>query len=97
MFNWLKKAFGTTKRVLGRVKSGIESGAKIFSKGKEMYSQAKNFASNLPVVGSMAKEIIGNAENYVNKEAKQRLGADFNDLNKVVSTAENVSRYLPRG
>lgn len=97
MFNWLKNAWGTTKRVLGKVKSGIESGAKIFNKGKEMYSKAKSFASNLPVVGQVAQELIGKAEEYANKEAKQRLGADFSDLNKAVSTAENVSRYLPRG
>ena len=97
MFSWLKKAFGTTKRVLGKVKSGIESGARLFSRGKEMYGQAKNFASNLPVVGQVAKELIGKAEDYANKEAKQRLGADFSDLNKVVGMAESTARYLPRG
>jgi len=97
MFGWLKRAFGTTKRVLGRVKSGIESGARLFSKGKEMYGQAKNFASNLPVVGQVAKELIGKAEDYANKEAKQRLGADFSDLNKAVGVAEGAARYLPRG
>jgi hypothetical protein len=97
MFNWVRKAYGVAKKVLGRVKSGVEGGAKIFSKGKELYSSAKNFASNLPVVGAVAKEMIGKAEEYANKEAKQRLGADFSDLNKGVATAERVASYLPRG
>jgi hypothetical protein len=97
MFNWIKKAWSGTKRVLGRVKAGVEHGAKLFSKGKELYSSAKNFASNLPVVGQVAKELIGKAEDYANKEAKQRLGADFSDLSKGVATAERVASYLPRG
>lgn len=97
MFNWIKKAYSGAKRVLGRVKSGVEHGAKIFTKGKEIYSSAKNFASTLPVVGAVAKELIGKAEDYANKEAKQRLGADFGDLNRAVSTAQMAATYLPRG
>jgi hypothetical protein len=97
MFNWIRKFYGHTKKVLGRVKSGIESGAKIFTRGKEIYANAKNFASNLPVVGQVAREVIGKAEDYANKEVKQRLGADFSDLNRAVSTAESAARYLPRG
>ena len=97
MFHWLKKAYSGARHFIGRVKSGVERGARIFSKGKEMYASAKNFASNLPVVGTMAREMIGKAEDYANKEVKQRLGADFSDLNKAVSTAESAARYLPRG
>jgi hypothetical protein len=97
MFNWVRKVYNGAKRVLGRVKSGVEHGAKLFTKGKEIYANAKNFASNLPVVGAVAKEMIGKAEDYANKEVKQRLGADFSDLNRAVSTAESAARYLPRG
>jgi hypothetical protein len=96
MFNWIKKAYSGAKHVLGRVKSGVESGAKIFNRGKEMYNRAKSFASNLPVVGAVAKELIGKAEDYANKEAKSRLGADFSDLSRGVATAERVAQYLPR-
>jgi hypothetical protein len=97
MFNWVRKFYSGAKRVLGRVKSGVEHGAKIFTRGKEIYANAKNFASNLPVVGQVAREVIGKAEEFANKEAKQRLGADFSDLNRAVSTAESAARYLPRG
>lgn len=97
MFNWLKKAWGATKHVLGRVKSGVESGAKLFNKGKEMYSGIKGFASNLPFVGAVASEMINKAESSANQYAKQKIGLDFKDINKAVSTAEGVAKYLPSG
>jgi len=95
MLSWLKKAWGVTKQVLGRVKSGVDSGARIFNKGKQLYTSAKEFASNLPFVGSVAKEMIGKAEGQVNQYAKEKIGLDFKDINKAVSTAEGVAKYLP--
>jgi hypothetical protein len=95
MFNWLRKAWGATKHILGKVKTGVESGAKIFNKGKQMYTSVKDFASNLPVVGAVAKEMIGKAEGQVNQYAKDKIGVDFKDINKAVSTAEGVAKYLP--
>ena len=97
MFNWLKKAWSSTKKVLGKVKSGVESGAKIYNRGKEIYTSAKNFASNLPVVGTVAGNAIADFENRANEAVKSRIGADFRDLNKAVSTAETVAKYLPSG
>lgn len=97
MLSWLKKAWGVTKMVLGKVKSGVETGARIFNKGKEMYSTAKNFASNLPVVGTVASNAINNFENKANTAVKSRIGVDFKDINKAVSTAETVAKYLPKG
>jgi hypothetical protein len=85
------------KRFLGKVKSGVEGGAKLFNRGKEVYSTIKNFASNLPVVGSMASEMIKKGESQANDYAKKNLGVNFGDLNKIVSTAEGVAKYLPRG
>ena len=97
MLSWLKKAWGVTKMVLGKVKSGVEGGARLFNKGKEMYSTAKNFASNLPVVGTVASNAINNFENKANTAVKNRIGVDFKDINKAVSTAETVAKYLPKG
>jgi hypothetical protein len=97
MWSWLKKAWGVTKMVLGKVKSGVEGGARLFNKGKEMYSNAKNFASNLPVVGTAASNAINKFENKANEAVKSRIGVDFKDINKAVSTAENVAKYLPKG
>jgi hypothetical protein len=95
MFNWLRKAWGTTKRVLGKVKSGVETGARIFNKGKQIYAGVKDIASNLPVVGAVASEMINKAENQANAYAKRNVGLDFKDINKAVSTAEKVAKYLP--
>jgi hypothetical protein len=97
MFQWLRKAYDMTKRVLGKVKSGVEGGARLFNKGKEMYTNAKNFATNLPVVGTVAGNAINKFENKANEAVKSRIGVDFKDLNKAVSTAETVAKYLPRG
>lgn len=97
MFNWLKKAYGKVKQVLGKVKSGVEGGVKLFNKGKEAYSNAKNFASNLPVVGSVANELIGKGEEVLNKYAKEKTGFNMEDVNRGVSTAEKYSKYLPSG
>jgi len=97
MFNWLRKAWGVTKHVLGRVKSGVETGAKLFNKGKELYSSAKGFASNLPFVGAAAKEMIGAGERRVNQAVRDKIGVDFGDLSKAVSTAEGVAKFLPSG
>ena len=97
MLSWLKKAWGVTKMVLGKVKTGVEGGARLFNKGKEMYKTAKDFASNLPVVGTAASNAINKFENRANEAVKSRVGMDFKDLNKAVSTSETVAKYLPRG
>jgi len=95
MFNWIRKALGMGKRVLGKVKSGIETGARIFNKGKEIYSNAKNFVTNLPVVGNLARDVIQKAETSANEMAKRNLGVNFNDVNQAVSRLETGARYLP--
>jgi hypothetical protein len=95
MFQWLRRAYQATKHVLGKVKSGVETGARLFNKGKELYSSAKGFASNLPFVGAAAGEMIKKAEGQANEYAKSKIGVDFKDINKAVSTAEGVAKYLP--
>ena len=97
MFQWLKKAYDSTKRVLGKVRSGVEGGVRLFNKGKEYYTNAKNFAANLPFVGGAARDMINKAENQVNQYAKQKVGIDFRDINRAVSSAETASKYLPMG
>jgi len=97
MFAWLTKAYEGAKRVLGKVRTGIESGARIFNKGKEMYNSAKGFASNLPFVGGAASEMIGKAEGQANQYVKSKTGLNFQDVNRAISAAEGVSKYLPTG
>ena len=97
MFQWLHKAYQGTKKVLGKVRGGVETGARIFRKGKEIYNAVKNFASNLPVVGSVASEFINKSEKQANEYAKRNLGVNFSDVDKAVTTAERVAKYLPSG
>jgi len=97
MFQWLNKAFQVTKRGLGKVKSGVEYGARLYNKAKEAYKAGKNFASNLPVVGSVASEFINKSEKQANEYAKRNLGVNFSDVDKAVTTAERVAKYLPSG
>lgn len=97
MLSWLKKAFDNTKQVLGKVKSGVESGVKLFDKGKEAYGKVKTFASNLPVVGAIANEMIGKAETQANAYAKKNTGLSIQDIDKGISTARKATSYLPSG
>ena len=55
---WLRNAFQTVKKVLGKVKSGVQGGARLFNKGKDVYGDVKNIASNLPYIGNVAGEMI---------------------------------------
>jgi len=92
---WLRQAYKTIKRVLGKVRSGVEKGTALFNKGKEMYASAKAFASNLPFVGDTASDLINRLEVDANQYAKRKIGVDFNDVNRAVSMADVASKYLP--
>jgi len=93
---WLK-AWNSVKRVLGKVKAGVQAGARLFNKGKEMYRTGKNIAVNLPYIGEAASKTINDAETRANKYAKDRIGVDFRDVDRAVSTADRLANYLPSG
>lgn len=94
---WLRNAFQTVKKVLGKVKSGVQGGARLFNKGKDVYGDVKNIASNLPYIGNVAGEMINKYEGQANDYAKRNIGVNFGDINKIVSTADRVAKYLPSG
>lgn len=94
---WLRNAFQTVKKVLGKVKSGVQGGARLFNKGKDVYGDVKNIASNLPYIGNVAGEMIKKYEGQANDYAKRNIGVNFGDINKIVSTADRVAKYLPSG
>lgn len=96
MFNWLKKAWAGTKRVLGKVRNGIESGVKLFNKGKQLYTAGKNYVSNLPVVGNAAKSMIDKAEGNVNKYVKDKTGQSLESIDRAVDvTGFAAKHFLP--
>ena len=95
MFSWLNKAYEGAKRTLGKVKSGVEGATQLFDKAKASYGQIKSFATNLPVVGGLANEMIGKAENKADTYVKKNTGLSLQDIDKGVSTAKKASSYLP--
>ena len=95
MWNWLSKAWSSGRHVLGKVKGGVDYGLRLFQKAKDIYGNLKSKFTNLPVVGGLAKEIISQGEDNLNKMAKERLGFNMGDVNKVASTARMVSNLLP--
>jgi hypothetical protein len=97
MFNWLKRAWARGKQVLGKVKGGLDYGLKLFQKGKDIYSNVKNTVSNLPVVGSVASEMIKKGEEAVSNFAKEKTGYSMSDINKLAGVARTVSNILPTG
>lgn len=97
MFNWLRKAWATGKQVLGKVKGGLDTGLRLFQKAKDVYGGLKNTASNLPVVGTVARELINKGEEAVSKYAKEKTGYNMTDVNKLAGFARTVSNILPTG
>ena len=59
---WVSKA--KEKMVLWgkKVRSGLESGLRLFEKAKAGYGQAKKSVADLPIVGRAASEVLGNLE-----------------------------------
>ena len=45
-----------------KVRSGLESGLKLFEKAKAGYGQAKKSVADLPLIGGVASEALGNLE-----------------------------------
>jgi len=96
VLSWLSKAFNTGRHIFGKVRSGIESGVRMFNKGKEMYSQVRQKISDLPVVGPAASAVISRMETKADDFAKRKLGIGLSDIDKGVSRIERASQYLPR-
>ena len=97
MWNWLRKAWAVGKQVLGKVKGGLDTGLRLFQKGKDVYSSIKNTVSNLPVVGSVASNLINKGEEELAKYAKEKTGYNMSDVNKLAGMARTVSNILPTG
>jgi len=83
------------KRVLGKVKGGLDTGLRLFQKAKDVYSGLKNTATNLPVVGAVARELINKGEEAVSKFAKEKTGYNMTDVEKLAGLARTASNLLP--
>jgi hypothetical protein len=81
--------------VMGKAKSGLDSGLKMFDKARSMYTQAKSTVEGIPLVGNVASDLIKKQEEKANAYAKQKTGVNFSDVNKAVGVAREVQKFLP--
>jgi len=94
MWNWIRKGWAIGKKVLGKVKGGLEKGLSLYQKGKERYNEAKYRASNLPFVGGVAADLIREAEGKVGQVYAEKTGRD---LLQDVGRAEGLADKAKRG
>ena len=81
--SWLSKAYDGAKHFIGRVKSGVQTASKLYTRAKDTYNNVKNTASNLPVIGATAAHLFKKGEDYANEKLKNKVGVDFKDIDKV--------------
>jgi hypothetical protein len=62
MFGFLGKLIGMGAKLFSKVKPAVQGAVKLFDKGKNLYSTVKNTVSNIPLVGSVAKDYIAQGE-----------------------------------
>jgi hypothetical protein len=79
---WVSKA--KEKMVLWgkKVRSGLESGLRLFEKAKAGYGQAKKYVADLPLVGGVASRALGELE----RKAIEKIG----EVTEGVVTPRNV-------
>jgi hypothetical protein len=77
MFSWLRKAVEGGKRLIGKVKRGLEKGLELYNFGKRKYGELKQRAADLPFVGGAASNIISEAERRVGDKYSEVTGRDI--------------------
>jgi hypothetical protein len=82
------------KRFLGKLKSGLGAGLRIFDKAKDKYQSVKSSIANLPVVGTAAAELIRQGESKLGEYSKQK-GVDPAMLQSGLSMARKAEAILP--
>jgi uncharacterized protein YjbJ (UPF0337 family) len=95
MWNWIKKAWAVGKKVLGKVKGGLDKGLTLYKKGKDLYTDVKGKAASLPVVGSVASDLIRQAEGKVGQIYAEKTGRDLlQDVGRAEGLADKAQRGL---
>lgn len=92
---WLRKAFAKVAPVLGKVKNAVDTGLKIYDKGRNIYTEAKSTVGGIPLVGNVAADLIKKQEDKANAYVKGKTGVNMSDVNKGVGIAREVSKILP--
>jgi hypothetical protein len=91
---WVSKA--KEKMVLWgkKVRSGLESGLRLFEKAKAGYGQAKKYIADIPVIGGAASRGLGELERKAIEKVGELTGGVVTPQN--VQRAEGVARFAAR-
>jgi len=91
---WLSKA--KEKMVLWgkKLRSGLESGLRLFEKAKAGYGGIKKSVSEIPLVGGAASNALGQLEQKVIQKVGESTGGYVTPQN--IQRAEGVARFAAR-
>jgi hypothetical protein len=84
---WFSSAINVAKNIGKTVASGVAKAGKVYDKAKSFYTGAKEAASNLPIVGGVASELIGKGEDYLNKKLMEKSGLSASDIDQKLNEA----------
>lgn len=82
-------------RVAGNVGNVVRGAVRLFDKGKSIYGAAKSTLTDLPIIGSVAQDLINTGEQKLENLAKEKIGIGMSDINKGVETARSLGERLP--
>jgi hypothetical protein len=92
MFGFLGKLIGMGVKLFSKIKPAVQGAVKLFDKGKNIYSTVKNTVSNVPFVGSLAKDYINKGEEKLAELSKNAIGITPSDINQAVGVADRLTR-----
>jgi len=92
MFGFLGKLVGMGVKLFSKIKPAVQGAVKLFDKGKSLYSTVKNTVSNVPLVGSLARDYINKGEEKLAELSKNAIGITPSDINQAVGVADRLTR-----
>lgn len=91
---WVSKA--KEKMVLWgkKLRSGLESGLRLFDKAKAGYGGIKKFVGDIPLVGGAASQALGRLEQKAMEKIGESTGGIVTPQN--IQRAEGIARFAAR-
>ncbi len=87
---WFSSAINVAKNIGKSVAKGVSTAGKVYDKAKSFYTGAKEAATNLPIVGGVASELIGKGEEYLNKKLMEKSGLSASDIDQKIHEARTA-------
>ncbi|NDB84140.1 MAG: hypothetical protein EB127_15690 [Alphaproteobacteria bacterium] len=77
-----------------KARSGLESGLRLFDKAKAGYGSIKKFVGDIPLVGGVASNALGQLEQKAIQKIGESTGGIITPQN--IQRAEGVARFTAR-